>query len=514
MTENYKRYGKYLKLDYTAESFYSKSYKSKFFGTDNFYKIFSFDEISEQVTEDPIIFNKFMNIIKANSKLNHSNIIKIIDFHDFHTTYALISEYFSNEPLLALMASYFKRKKKIPTVVAVFIIAQVCDAVGYAQSQNILHGNINPLNILITHEGIVKVKEFSFFNNLSISTNVKALNFKQFRYIAPEKFSSNIILPQSDVYSLAVILYEMLTGKIIYSSKDMDILISKIQKGKFIPINRLNPDVPKDLVALVEKGLSLNPENRFDDPIKFKYAIQRYLIQGDKIFSAQHFHTLISKLFLTSITKEVKQNSSYQNLVLDNFINELKPVANNSSDNYFVPDVDDDLFEGDSDKTSILFDNIDNIDSVDEIKGLTSHNATEEVFKADINMYEEDEETNILDDSSDDVIDKSAINKNMYDDDEETNILDDDNDDIIDDSAINKNMYDDDEKTNILDDDEEDSIDIEPQEKKKKKKRNSNKSKKEELIKLLNNNSDFNMKSFIIGAITGLAIGLIIAFLK
>ncbi len=496
MAENYNRYGKYLKLDFISESFYSKSYKSKFFGTDDFYKIFSFDEISELVTEDPIVFDKFMRIIKTNSKLNHSNIIKIIDFHDFHGTYALISEYFSHEPLLALMASYFKRKKKIPVVVAVFIISQVCDAVGYAQSKQILHGNINPLNILITHEGLIKVKEFSFFNNLSVSTNVKALNFKQFRYIAPEKFSSNQIVPQSDVYSLAVMLYEMLTGKIIYSSKDMNVLIDKIKEGKFIPINRLNPDVPEGLAKIVEQALNLEPSERFEDPIKFKYAIQRYLIQGNKIFSAQHFYSLVAKLFSSSVSREVAQNSSYKKLVLNDYQNLLKPIEKPiEMDSYFTPDIDDDLFEGEDEATSILFDNVDDIQSVDEIESLKPKNTKDLVFKIDDGIYEEDDETSVLDDEDEFDTNSIKADEDLYDDDEATNILDESDEE-----------------------DEEDSTDIKAQKAEKQKSRKKNKKNNEtqekELINLLNNKSDFNAKSFIIGLVVGLAIGLAITFLK
>jgi len=450
MNKNYVRYGKYLKLDNISESFYAKSYKSKFFGSDNFYKIFAFEEISSLITEDPIIFDKFMKIVKANSKLNHSNIIKIIDFHDFQKTYALITEYFAHEPLLALMASYFKRKKKIPVVVAVFIITQVCDAVGYAQSQSVLHGNLNPMNILITHEGLIKVKEFSFFNNLSTSTNVKALNFKQFRYIAPEKFKSNQVLPETDVYSLAVIMYELLTGKVIYSSKDMHVLVEKILKGQFTPILELSPDVPKELAEIVEKGLSFNPEDRFDDPMKFKYAIRKYLIQGQKIFSSQHFYTLMGKLFATQVSKELQENASYKDLKLDNYVNELRPIIKSDDPTDFVPEIDEDLFEGDDEATSILFDNVDDIESVDEI----------ESFKPDTGMYDEDERTAILDDDDEDE-----------------------------------------------DYEEEESTDI-PQNNKKVNHQN------EEYKKLLDDESSFDLKSFAIGIIVGVALGYGMTFLK
>ena len=447
---DYKRYGKYLKLDFISESFYAKSYKSKFFGTDNFYKIFSFDEISEQITEDPIIFNEFMKIIKANSKLNHSNIVRIIDFHDFHSTYALITEYFPHEQLLVLMASFFKRKKKIPVVVAVYIISQACDAVGYAHTKRILHGNLTPLNIQITHEGIIKVKEFSFFNNLSVSTNIKALNFKQFRYIAPEKFIENRIYPQSDVYSLAVILYEMLTGKTLYSSKDMNTLIEKIKEGGFTPIRELNPEIPDELAQVVEKALNTDHKKRYEDPIKFKYAIQKFLIKNDKIFSSQHFYTLISKIFSSSITREIEQNASYANLHLEDFENLLK--EDHKKEEEYQPDIDEDLFEDETESTSILYDNVDEIEFIEEEK------AEEDSYKnnVDPSLYEENESTMLFDEDEDEDEEKEESSTN-----------------VGPDNQIPEN-----------------------------------------LIKKLDNPSNFNLKSFIIGLVTGLFLGLIFSFLK
>ena len=319
------------------------------------------------------------------------------------------------------------------------------DAVGYAHSQEVLHGNINPMNIIITHEGLLKVKEFSFFNNLSLSTNVKALNFKQFRYIAPENFRSNQLLPESDVYSLAVILYEMLTGKVIYSSKDMNVLVQKILKGNFTPILELNPDIPKELALLVEKGLSIDPSERFENPIKFKYAIQKYLIQGSKIFSSQHFYTLMSKLFTSQVSKELQQNSSYKDLKLDDFENHLKPIVKNNDPVDFVPSIDNDLFEGDDDATSILFDNIEDIESVDEIESF-----------------------------------KPSVKANMYDDeDEKTMILDDDKDENNEEEEL------------IVDNKQNDAINKQD----------------EEYKKLLNDESTFSLKSFIIGVIIGVIAG-------
>jgi serine/threonine protein kinase len=292
---------------------------------------------------------------------------------------------------------------------------------------------------------------------------------------------------------LAVILYEMLTGKTIYSSKDVDDLIKKITEGEFTPINKLNPEVPKELAEIVEKALSLNPEDRFENPIKFKYAIQRYLIQGHKIFSAQHFYVLMGKLFSTSISKEVQENTSYKSLNLSDFQNALKPSVE-AIDDDFTPELDDDLFEGDNDKTSILFDNIEDIDSVDEIESLKDNNTPP---KKEL-------------DSPPDFL----ANENIYDDDDEkTNILDEDE---------ASSMYEEDEKTNILNDEDdlEDAVEEEvpakntPKQSRRKDKNKDKDREKEELVKLLNDESNFNIKSFIIGLIVGLVIGVAFTFLK
>ncbi|MBN2693565.1 serine/threonine protein kinase [bacterium] len=380
----YVRYGKYLRLEPLKKEFYSQPFKAKFFGTDNFYKIFIFEEILMEIVESQLTFNDFMKVIQKTSKLNHANIIRILDFHDFQECYALIMEYFPHEPLISLMATYYRLQRSIPPMVAVFIATQVCEALDYTHNINVVHGNLSPLNILITHEGLIKIKDFGVFSVLSSETNVKKLNFKQFRYIAPENLSDSGITPTpaSDIYSVGVIMYELLTGQAIYSAGSIEELEIQVAKNDYKPILEVAPHVPEELAKIVEQAISHNPEDRFSNALEFKRKIQKFLIQNNKIFSSQHFYSLVGKLFQSQIQEEIEQNKGYEALQLNDYKNAL--TQPDIHDDEFVPtNVNEDLFD-DSEATSILFDNVDDLDS--DFKPVQN------------DLFSEDEKTSILDD--------------------------------------------------------------------------------------------------------------------
>ncbi len=379
MTE-FVRYGKYLRLDSLKKEFFAQSYKAMFFGTDDFYKVFLFQEILPEIAENRDTFEHLMKVIQKTSKLNHANIMRILDFHDFQTTYALINEYFPHEQLITLMSTYYKLGKSIPPVIAVYIAVQVCEALDYTHNMDVIHGNLSPLNILITHEGLIKVKDFDIFSNLSQETRIQKMNFKQYRYLPPEKIQGKPTTPQSDIYNLGVIMYELIAGQAIYSGNSMDELVTQILSGKFKPILELSPNISEDLAKVVEKAISIDPADRYKSATEFKFKLQKFLIQNNKIFSSQLFYSLISKLFQPQIELEIEQNKSYENLQLNSYSNKLKTIQ--ESDDYMAVEPDEDLFD-DNEKTSILFDNI------------------EEELKTPLpkkELFDENEKTNILND--------------------------------------------------------------------------------------------------------------------
>ncbi len=394
----YVRYGKYLRLEPFKKEFYAQPFKAKFFGTDNFYKIFIFEEILMEIVESEQTFGDFMKVIQENSKLNHANVVRILDFHDFQECYALITEYFPHEPLISLMATYYRLQRAIPPMVAVFIATQVCEALDYTHNINIVHGNLSPLNILITHEGLIKVKDFGVFSVLSSETNVKKLNFKQFRYIAPENIVDSGITstPASDIYSLGVIMYELLTGQAIYSVGSIEELEAQVTKNEYKPIIEIAPHVPEDLAQIVEQAISHDPKKRFSNALEFKRKIQKFLIQNNKIFSTQHFYNLIGKLFQPQIQEEIEQNKRYEALQLSDY----KNVLNHEEEDDFVPaNVNEDLFD-DSEATSILFDNVDSLNEID--------------IKPQKDLFEVNDKTSILNDEEEtDFVSSQVKNQNQ-----------------------------------------------------------------------------------------------------
>jgi len=402
---DYVRFGKYLRLDKVESNFYADTYKAKFFGSNDFYKMFYLNEISSEIVEDKNTFDTLVGVIKKTSRLTHSNILKVLDLHNFNNKYSLLTEYFPNDTLLTLMNRFFKNKKAISPAIATYLVTQICDAIHYAHNEKILHGNISPVNIIITHEGLIKIKDFSLFSSLPLVTTMKNLAYKQFRYFSPEYLKNENLSPATDIYSLSVVLYEILTGSFIYNGKDAAEIVKKVKRGKYRPILEVNKRIPKELAAIIEKGLSLDPSKRFQNVSVLKRKLLKFLIKGNKIYSGQNFYTLISKALKTRIEKEIQINSTYQGLKLEDYKNTLlhvKKVAKKEDIEEDIEEVEIEIDVEEESSEELLFDNFNDQPYVNGNNDvLPEFNEEDFIPDIDENLFEDEESTSILYDEAD-----------------------------------------------------------------------------------------------------------------
>ncbi len=214
----------------------------------------------------------------ALSKLSHPNIISFIEIGEQKGVPYLVSEYFEAENL----ADIIQRKKSISIHDAVKIMSQILDGMAYAHQMGIIHNDLRPENILIADDGGAKIKDFDVSMMID---DIKSADNKQneiSHYTAPECFLKGEIYKGSDVYSLGMILYEMLTSKPgLVASKKSDI----IYKSAYVPTvhpSLDNPDVDPLLDSIVEKATQKDPRARFQNAAVMKKAIDYYLESPEK----------------------------------------------------------------------------------------------------------------------------------------------------------------------------------------------------------------------------------------
>jgi serine/threonine-protein kinase len=185
--------------------------------------------------------------------LDHPNIVRFYSADIIEGRLVIALEYVDGSSLREVI----KREAPLSLKDAIPIIRQMCEALIYAHSQNVLHRDIKPENILLTKKGVVKITDFGLAILLS-EDSLKASMAGTPLYMAPESWKG-IFSQYSDQWSLAAVIYELLTGSPPFYAENLEDLRRSIQRGK----PRENPAIPVEVRKVIFKALSRDPLERF-----------------------------------------------------------------------------------------------------------------------------------------------------------------------------------------------------------------------------------------------------------
>lgn len=216
---------------------------------------------------------RFQREALAAAQLNHPSIMAIYDVGDDEQPY-LIIEYIEGRPLYDLIPS--------PPEVVAEVGRQICLALDYAHGQQLIHRDIKPANVHITPGGQVKIMDFG----LAISGASKRLTatgriIGTPAYLSPEQAQGMKLTFQTDIYSTAVVLYEMVTGRLPFDSDDIGMLLLQQVKKAPQPPREFVPDIPEELEHVILRALSKKPEARFESAGAMAAALAQFAPVGE-----------------------------------------------------------------------------------------------------------------------------------------------------------------------------------------------------------------------------------------
>lgn len=213
-----------------------------------------------QFTSDESFVTRFRREAQGAAKLSHPNIVSIYDVGSCDGKYYIVMEYIKGETL----KDKINREAPLPIDVTLKIIQEIAEALENAHANHLVHCDIKPHNILINEAGHVKVADFGIARATSSSTiTYTGTIVGSVHYFSPEQAKGHTISPKSDIYSLGVVMYEMLTGKVPFTGETaVSIAIKHLQEPP-IPPHELRPDIPAIVEAIVLKAMDKNPDNRF-----------------------------------------------------------------------------------------------------------------------------------------------------------------------------------------------------------------------------------------------------------
>ena len=217
--------------------------------------------LREDLISDPAFHARFLQEARAAANLSHPNIVTIHDFGVEAHEYFFVMELVSGTDLKTLL----RRRRRLAAPEALAILTQACAGVGYAHRAGLIHCDLKPQNILVAPDGRTKIADFGIARALSsidpLETSEVVWGSPQ--YFAPEQAAGGPPSPASDVYSLGVILFETLTGRLPFAGEDPSALADQHLRAPPPSPRSLNPSIPPALDQVLLKVLSKEPAARY-----------------------------------------------------------------------------------------------------------------------------------------------------------------------------------------------------------------------------------------------------------
>jgi TonB family protein len=267
------RFGQYEILERIATGGMAELYKAKRTGVEGFQKIVAIKKILPHLADDEEFVTMFADEAKLAAQLNHPNIIHIYDLGKIQAGgYFIAMEYVDGRDLRAIQSAGGAMGVPMPVPLAVYVASKVASALDYAHRRrdaeghelNIVHRDVSPQNILIAYEGDIKLCDFGIAKAASKASKTQSGALKgKIQYMSPEQAWGKPIDRRSDLFSLGVVLHELLTGERLFRG-DSDInVLEKVRSAEVTPPSRENPEVPHNLDAVVLKALAKEPDDRY-----------------------------------------------------------------------------------------------------------------------------------------------------------------------------------------------------------------------------------------------------------
>ncbi len=229
--------------------------------------------LNPNVSSDEEMMKRFVHELRYSRKITHRNVIRIYDFVSLGGNYAISMEYFPSHTLGAEQAS----RKPLPFDKVRNWSIDIATGMAVAHQVGIIHRDLKPANLLINDEGLLKIVDFGVAAAASSGdTQLTKTGYVigSPKYMAPEQILGKKVDLRADIYSLGVIMYEMLTGTPPYTKGDhMSVMYQHVQ-GKARPCEELNPEVPAGLATVVRKAMEVDKLKRYGSMDEMRLALE------------------------------------------------------------------------------------------------------------------------------------------------------------------------------------------------------------------------------------------------
>ncbi len=259
-------------------------YEAVQLGAEGFKKTMAIKTLIDDAAVDREFVEMFIGEAKLVADLVHENIAQVYQLGKHQNSFYIAMEYIHGVNLQEFHDRHIYKSISIPIDLGCFIISRVCRALAYAHSKRdkngqllgIVHRDVSPKNIMLSFEGVVKLTDFGIAKARNLMNKEGDVLYGKVPYMSPEQAAFQETDARSDIFSLGICFYELLTGDMLFGDEETIITMHKITKEDVPSIRKKRPDVPGKVEEILKKAL-------------YRDKNLRYQKAQDMIFDLEHF---------------------------------------------------------------------------------------------------------------------------------------------------------------------------------------------------------------------------------
>ncbi len=280
------QFGQYVLEEHIATGGMADVYKARMVGMEGFQKTVAIKRILSTLTDSDEFVRMFIDEAKLAAQLSHNNIIHIYDLGKVDRSHYIAMEYIEGRDLRSILAECHERDQKMPIELALYITDLLASALDYAhkkrdfdnQALGLVHRDVSPQNVLISFEGDVKLCDFGIAKAASKATQTRAGALKgKLQYMSPEQAWGKDIDHRSDIFSLGLVLFEMLTNEKVFTGTSELSVLEQVRDPIITAPSMKNPDVDSDVDRIVFLALNAEREERYQSAEDMRRDLERVM---------------------------------------------------------------------------------------------------------------------------------------------------------------------------------------------------------------------------------------------
>lgn len=253
---------------------------------EGFKKRVAIKRVLPHLAQNDNFIQMFLDEARLSARLSHANIVSVFDISARDDTYFLIMEFVDGANLKKILESLHRRGQNFPLAEAIYTCAEACRGLSYAHELHdengrelgIVHRDISPPNIMLTKRGEVKVADFGLAKaGTQLSQTDPGVVKGKFSYLSPEAAAGRVVDARADIFSLGIVLWEMLAGRRLFLGETDYATVKLIQQANIPRISSLNSHVDDTFDEILLKALTRDPDDRYQSARQMADALTGYL---------------------------------------------------------------------------------------------------------------------------------------------------------------------------------------------------------------------------------------------